>query len=116
MDLNIRRALIPQPVFAVACAMVIGLTAAADAMVGGATPPPDAIARALVVITGSRGNICTGTALTRDLILTAGHCIHPDASFRVSEFDLSRSSYAMATKAIVVHPQFDRSAYDRNLA
>lgn len=88
----------------------------ANAMVGGASSPPEPVARALVVITGSHGNVCTGTALTRDLVLTAAHCIHPGTTFRVSEFDLSRSSFAMATKSISVHPQFDHSAYEHNRA
>ncbi|HWP16028.1 MAG TPA: S1 family peptidase, partial [Xanthobacteraceae bacterium] len=43
---------------ALVCFLLSCLPAAA--MVGGATAPPDSIARAVVLIVGSRGNFCTG--------------------------------------------------------
>jgi len=39
--------------------------------------------RHIVMIVGTRGNLCNGTALTRDLVLTAGHCVAPAATYRV---------------------------------
>ena len=47
------------------------VAAPAAAMVGGAQPAPTR-AHAVVMLVGSRGNVCTGTAIARDLVLTAG--------------------------------------------
>src|SRR5437764_4632366 len=58
----------------------------AIAMVGGATAPPDSIARAVVLIVGSRGNFCTGAALAPDLVLTAAHCVLPGADYKIVEY------------------------------
>jgi V8-like Glu-specific endopeptidase len=34
------------------------------------------LARHVVVVTGQRSSACTGTAIARDLVLTAAHCVH----------------------------------------
>ena len=39
--------------------------------------------RHIVIVIGTRGSFCTGTALARDLVLTAGHCVAPAAGYRV---------------------------------
>ncbi len=58
------------------CASVRTLSLPAAALVGGATVVRDTGAgRHIVMIVGTRGNLCTGTALARDLVLTAGHCV-----------------------------------------
>src|SRR5262245_65003913 len=63
----------------------------APAIVGGAQPADGAGAgRHVVLIVGSRGNSCTGTALARDLVLTAAHCVLPGADYRIVEFDAAR--------------------------
>jgi len=36
-----------------------------------------------VMIISTRGSLCTGTAIARDLVLTGGHCVAPAASYRV---------------------------------
>ena len=45
------------------------------------------IARAVVLIVGSRGNFCTGAALAPDLVLTAAHCVLPGADYKIVEFE-----------------------------
>ena len=52
---------------ALAFAFLLISSLPAAAMVGGASAAPDPIARAIVVIVGSRGNFCTGAALAPDL-------------------------------------------------
>jgi Trypsin len=47
----------------------------AQAMVGGAPPAPREFGRSVVMILGSSGTACTATAIGRDLLLTAAHCV-----------------------------------------
>ena len=52
---------------------LIAGSAAAAAMVGGAPVASGGPERHAVLIVGSRGSSCTGTAIARDLVLTAAH-------------------------------------------
>jgi hypothetical protein len=79
----------------------------ASAMVGGAGPAPDAIARSVVVIVGSHGNSCTGAALAPDLVLTAAHCVLPGADYKIVEFDAARRPLLRDIASIRAHPTFD---------
>ena len=81
---------------ALALALLLVSSWSAAAMVGGAAAPPDAIARSVVLIVGSRGNFCTGAALAPDLVLTAAHCVLPGADYKIVEYD-SRGSRSCAT-------------------
>jgi hypothetical protein len=73
---------------ALACACLSLLPAAA--MVGGAQPTSEGPGRAVVMLTGSHGTFCSGVALARDLVLTAGHCVLPGANYKLVEFDAAR--------------------------
>src|ERR1700680_4037243 len=73
---------------ALALACLIASTAPAAAMVGGASVlGADGLGRHLVLIVGSRGTACTGTAIARDLVLTVAHCVAPGADYKLVEFD-----------------------------
>jgi secreted trypsin-like serine protease len=88
----------------------------ADAMVGGATPAGNDIARSLVMVVGSRnngGSVCTGAALARDLILTAAHYVAPGATYSVLP---AKNAPALAIKSIQVHPRYDSQSYALNRA
>ena len=88
----------------------------ANAMVGGATPAGDGIARSLVMVVGSRtngGSVCTGAALARDLILTAAHCVAPGATYSVLP---AKNAPAVAIKSVQVHPRYDPQSYALNRA
>ncbi len=91
---------------------LVGLIPAA-AMVGGATPVNDVATRSVVMITSSRGSLCTGTALTRDLILTAAHCVAPAASYIVLP---AKGAAPLASKTISLHPRYDAKSYAANRA
>ncbi|MEJ0076008.1 MAG: S1 family peptidase [Alphaproteobacteria bacterium] len=79
----------------------------AAAMVGGATAPPDAIARAVVLIVGSRGNFCSGAALAADLVLTAAHCVLPGADYKIVEYDKARQPQLRDVARVSAHPNFN---------
>jgi hypothetical protein len=57
--------------------------APAIAMVGGAPPAGDGAGRSVVMILGSAGTVCTATAVARDLLLTAAHCVEPGADYKL---------------------------------
>jgi hypothetical protein len=55
----------------------------ARAMVGGAPAAADGAGRSVVMILGSGGTACTATAIARDLLLTAAHCVQPDSEYKL---------------------------------
>jgi len=62
-----------------------------------------------VMIIGTRGNLCTGTALARDLVLTAGHCVAPAATYRVLLPDIQPPG--LTIRNIAVHPRYNPKDY-----
>lgn len=59
------------------------ITVPVRAMVGGALPAADGAGRSVVMILGSGGTMCTATAIARDLLLTAAHCVAPGADYKL---------------------------------
>jgi hypothetical protein len=82
----------------------------APAMVGGSPPADRASARHVVLLVGSRGTSCTGVAIARDLVLTAGHCVLPGADYKLMEFDAAGNPQLRDIASIARHPQFDLAA------
>jgi secreted trypsin-like serine protease len=85
----------------------------AQAMTGGAAPAAEDLARHLVMIVGSRGNLCTGTALARDMVLTAAHCVAPPARYQVIAF---QGAAPIGIRAVLLHPRYDPQSYARHRA
>jgi hypothetical protein len=79
-------------------------------MVGGAPAGDAIIARKVTMIVGSRGNFCTGVALSPDLILTVAHCVLPGADYKLLEFDAEHRPVLHDVARVVRHPQFDLKA------
>ncbi|MGE0565647.1 MAG: trypsin-like serine protease [Pseudolabrys sp.] len=80
----------------------------AAAIVGPAPPANGWAARAIVMIVDPRGNLCTGTALTRELVLTAAHCVSRPLAYRVRVYQTSDS---VGVRTIMAHPRFSMAAY-----
>jgi len=95
---------------ALAFALLLSVCACADALVGGATIVRRTGAGAhIVMIVGTRGNVCTGTALARNLVLTAGHCVAPAATYRVLTPEVQPPGIAI--RSIAVHPRYSAKDY-----
>jgi secreted trypsin-like serine protease len=62
--------------------------------------------RHAVMIVGSHGTFCTGAAIARDLVLTAGHCIEADTTYKLVEFDARHQPHLLDVRRVTRHPQF----------
>jgi len=91
-------------------------SAVARAMVGGAPLAEPAIARHVVLIVGSRGTACTGTAVAQTIVLTAAHCVLPGADYKWVSFDAAGAPTLHDTVDVEHHPQFDLKAFLRSRA
>ena len=77
------------------------------AMVGGAPPAADGAGRSVVMILGSFGTACTATAIARDLLLTAAHCVQPGADYKLVASEVGREPVLKDITRIERDPQFD---------
>src|SRR5271170_962333 len=91
---------------AIAAVIVLDL-APALAMVGGAQPAADGAGRSVVMILGSYGTACTATAIARDLLLTAAHCVQPGADYKLVASEPGREPVLKDVARIERDPQFD---------
>jgi secreted trypsin-like serine protease len=89
------------------------LAAPAHAITGQAPPAALWAARPLVMIIDPDGDLCTGTALAHDLVLTAAHCVMRPKHYRVKEFQTGQS---VAVQSIARHPRFNAKAYAQSRA
>jgi secreted trypsin-like serine protease len=83
----------------------VGIPAAA--MVGGAQPATDGAGRSVVMLDGSHGTVCTATAIGRDLLLTAAHCVQSGSEYKFLDNPASREAKLKDIARIERHPQFD---------
>jgi secreted trypsin-like serine protease len=84
-----------------------GLATSSQAIVGGGVANPEVIGHSVVTIIGSHGTVCSGSLIATNIILTAGHCIAPDTSYRVVDYTTQPPRLLTAQK-VASHPQFNR--------
>ena len=84
------------------------LCAPAVALTGNAPPASGYAARAIVMVVDPRGDLCTGTALARDLVVTAAHCVTGKLNYQVKTFQTGQT---ISVRAIAPHPHFDLASY-----
>jgi hypothetical protein len=77
------------------------------AMVGGALPAADGAGRSVVMFLGSGGTACTATAIARDLLLTAAHCVQPDSEYKLAASAPGERPVLKDIARIERDPQFD---------
>ena len=95
---------------ALALIALLSLGSPAGALVGGAEVVRGIGAgRHIVMIISTRGSLCTGTAIARDLVLTGGHCVAPAASYRVLLPDIKPPG--LAIRSIAIHPRYNPKDY-----
>jgi secreted trypsin-like serine protease len=89
------------------------LCSPAFAVTGNAPPATGWAARSIVMLTDGLGNLCTGTALARDMVLTAAHCVARGANYQVKDFP---SGNTIPVRSIARHPGFDYANYSASRA
>jgi secreted trypsin-like serine protease len=82
--------------------------APAFAMTGNAPPATGWAARPIVMIVDARDDLCTGTALAQDLVLTAAHCVVRQIQYTVKPY---QTATPVPVNSIVRHPRFDYASY-----
>jgi hypothetical protein len=107
IDIAAGTRLIPDMTRLVAGIALCFVSNAVFAMVGGAPPADIATARHVVLLVGSHGTSCTGVAISRDLVLTAGDCVLPGSEYKLMEFDAARNPQLRDVATIARHPQFE---------
>ncbi|HET9715714.1 MAG TPA: trypsin-like serine protease [Pseudolabrys sp.] len=83
-------------------------SAPAFGITGNAPPAVGWAARAIVMIVNAKHDLCTGTALAPDLVLTAAHCVARPLTYEVKAY---QSGGAIPVRDIARHPQFDYASY-----
>jgi secreted trypsin-like serine protease len=78
----------------------------ANAIVGGAPPAADGIARSVVTIIGSRGNFCTGSLIAPSLVLTVAHCVQPGSEYKIVQYGADKQPELQDVKTVAIHPGF----------
>jgi hypothetical protein len=97
-------------VIAVALGAALAGLSPAHAINGGKSAPAD-IAAQTVQIVSTRGSICSATVIARDLLLTAGHCVQPKASYAVS-LNEGAGPRVVPVARIVLHPGYDPHQFE----
>lgn len=78
------------------------------AIVGNAPPATSWVVRSIVMIMDARGDLCTGTVLARDLVLTAAHCVTSTNDYEVKVY---QTGQIIPIRSTVLHPSFDFGSY-----
>src|SRR5690242_5484601 len=80
----------------------------AAAITGHAPPASGPFARRIVMLVDDGENLCTATALTRDVVLTAAHCI---IGARKRSVKIYQTGETITVRGALPHPQFNPKAY-----
>ncbi len=67
----------------------LALTAPALALTGHAPPATGWAARPIVMIVDGRGDLCSGTSLAHELVLTAAHCVERQQTYKIRAYQMA---------------------------
>jgi secreted trypsin-like serine protease len=88
--------------------IVLLLCTPALALTGNAPPATGFAARPIVMVIDGKGDLCTGTALAADLVLTAAHCVTRPIDYQIKVY---QTGQIIPVRTALRHPQFDYASY-----
>jgi hypothetical protein len=88
----------------------------AAAIVGGASQTDGSPRYHVVFFQDSKKNSCTGTAVTRELVLTAAQCADPDRKYKIISVDSDHLSVPINVTRVEQHPNFSLQEYSQSRA
>jgi secreted trypsin-like serine protease len=88
-------------------ALALLLLSAPALAISGDAPVALLNGRHAVMIVGSHGTFCTGAAVARDLVLTAGHCVEAGTDYKVVEYGANREPRLLDVREALRHPRFN---------
>lgn len=95
------------PAVSSVAAILLTIAAPAHAVVGGSVErSPNGVRQSVVRVESSRGELCSGTLIAPDLVLTAAHCVTQRAAYRVVAVDSAFRQRAVMATAAALHPAF----------
>lgn len=100
----------------VICTLAAVSMTPALAIVGGAPPAPENLARSVVMVVGSFGTLCTATVIAPDLLLTVAHCVEPGAEYKLVDATSGQSPVLKDIARIERHPRFELKKLFAHLA
>jgi hypothetical protein len=104
------RAFVKYPTTALMAIFALLPPGESSAVVGGAERQDELLDR-MVMVLSSRGGVCSGIVLARDVILTAAHCVTGATDYRVHyRSDEGSPPALIGTTRTVVHPGFRADA------
>ena len=87
-------------------ALVLSPRPAGAVVRGEVARDPDGVRQSVVRVESSRGELCSGALIGRDLVLTAAHCLTERATYRVVVVDRAFRQRPIRAIAAAVHPDF----------
>jgi secreted trypsin-like serine protease len=93
---------------ALAALLCFLLCAPALAVTGNAPPATGWAARPIVMVVDPQGDLCTGTALAPDLVLTGAHCIAGKKGYEIKPY---QTGVPIKVLSAALHPQFNAANY-----
>ena len=91
-------------------ALILALSPLPAAAIINGVPAGGEIAAQTALIVSTRGASCSGAVLAPDLVLTAAHCVAPQANYAIAILGGSAPQLIPVTR-VVLHPRFDPAQF-----